>query len=304
VNAEIRFQFIRMSEPDHSVAFLCRLLKVTRQGYYKWLSNQDKPYKYADLLKMIMDILGEDEENENYGAPRMFAALLLKGYEGSYSAVRRVMKQNNLGPGANKRKPKSLTKTDKLAQKGEDLLDRDFSCEMPNCILITDLTEIQCKDGKLYVSTIFDCFDAMPLGLAMADNMRADLPCASLRQAATRFDLRGAIIHDDRGGQYTSDKFRDLVKQLKMRQSMNSAGGSYYDNARCESQWARFKVEKIYKIDSKKYTVEDMKGIIWRYFMGYWTNRRISSANGGIPPQLKRDRYYEHFAKALSAKPL
>jgi len=175
---------------------------------------------------------------------------------------------------------------------------------MPNSITITDLVEVPCADGKLYVSTVFDCFDAMPLGLAMADNMRADLPCASLLQAATRFDLRGAIIHDDRGGQYTSVSFQALVKRLQMHQSMNSAAGRCYDNARCESQWARFKTEKIYAIDSTKHTIDDMKGIIWRYFMSYWTNRRISSANGGIPPQLKRDRYYEHFSQALSAKPL
>jgi transposase InsO family protein len=251
-----------------------------------------------------MDILAEDEENTNYGFYRMYQALRLKGYKGSPSTVKTVMKQNGLGPGANKRKPNSLTKTDKLSQKEDDLLERNFYCEMPNCILITDLTEIPCNDGKLYVSTVFDCFDSMPLGLAMADNMRADLPCMSLRQAATRFDLRGAVIHDDRGGQYTSHEFRKLVESLGMHQSMNSAGGRCYDNARCESAWARFKVEKIYKIDTKKQTIEEMKGVIFRYFMSYWTNRRISSAIGGMPPALKRERYYEHFAGALSAKPL
>jgi transposase InsO family protein len=214
------------------------------------------------------------------------------------------MRHNGLGPGANKRKPNGTTKADRLAHKEDDLLDRDFYCETPNCILITDLTEVPCSDGKLYVSTVFDCFDSMPLGLAMADNMRAELPCMSLQQAATRFDLRGAVIHDDRGGQYTSYEFRELVKSLQMRQSMNSAGGRCYDNARCESNWGRFKVEKIYPIDSKKLTKEEMKGVIFRYFMSYWTNRRISTANGGMPPMLKRKQYYEHFAVALSAKPL
>ena len=300
----MRFQFIKAAEIDHDVAFLCRLLKVTRQGYYKWLLSLERPYKYAELLAAIMDILAEDEENVSYGHYRMYLALRLKGYEGSESTVKTVMKQNKLGPGANKRKPHSLTKSDKLAQKEDDLLDRDFYCEMPNCITITDLTEVPCSDGKLYVSTVFDCFDSMPLGLAMADNMRADLPCMSLRQAAIRFDLRGAIIHDDRGGQYTSNEFQELVKRLGMRQSMNSAGGRCYDNARCESNWGRFKVEKIYPVNSKKLTIEEMKGLIFRYFMSYWTNRRISTANDGMPPALKRERYYEHFADALSAKPI
>jgi transposase InsO family protein len=112
------------------------------------------------------------------------------------------------------------------------------------------------------------------------------------------------VIHSDRGGQYTSGEFRELVKLLRLRQSMNSAAGRCFDNARCESQWARFKVEKIYKIDSKKYTMDEMKTIIFRYFMGYWANRRICSAIGGMPPAEKRRRYYEHFANALSAKPI
>jgi len=304
VKAELRFQFIKAAEIDHDVAFLCRLLKVTRQGYYKWLSSLERPYKYAELLAAIMDILAEDEENVSYGHYRMYLALKLKGYEGSESTVKTVMKQNKLGPGANKRKPHSLTKSDKLAQKEDDLLDRDFYCEMPNCITITDLTEVPCSDGKLYVSTVFDCFDSMPLGLAMADNMRADLPCMSLRQAAVRFDLRGAIVHDDRGGQYTGNEFQALVKSLGMRQSMNSAGGRCYDNARCESNWGRFKVEKIYPVDSRKLNIDEMKEIIFRYFMSYWTNRRISTANDGMPPALKRKLYYERFAIALSAKPM
>jgi transposase InsO family protein len=130
------------------------------------------------------------------------------------------------------------------------------------------------------------------------------LPVASLKQAAVRFDIRGAVIHSDCGSQYTSAAFRDLANTLKLRQSMNSAGGRCHDNARCESQWARFKTEKIYKIDSTKFTMEEMKTMIFRYFMSYWANRRICSAIGGMPPAEKRRRYYEHFAAALKALPI
>jgi transposase InsO family protein len=160
---------------------MCRLLKVSRQGYYKWLLKLNRPYKYAVLLAKIMEILAEDEENSNYSAKRMFDALVLRGYEGSPSTVKTVMKANGLGPGPNKRRPNSLTREDKSARKEDDLLDRDFTSPMPNCLLITDLTEVECSDGKLYVSTVFDCFDAMPLGLAMADHMRSELTCTSLK---------------------------------------------------------------------------------------------------------------------------
>jgi transposase InsO family protein len=115
---------------------------------------------------------------------------------------------------------------------------------------------------------------------------------------------RHAALHSDRGGQYTSGEFRELVKSLQLRQSMNSAAGRCFDNTRCESQWTRFKVEKIYKIDSRKYAMDEMKTLISQYFMGYWSNRRVCSANGGLPPAEKRRRYYEHFAEALAAQPM
>ena len=77
---------------------------------------------------------------------------------------------------------------------------------------------------------------------------------------------------------------------------MNSDGGRCHDNARCESMWARMK-EELFNMrnrDSKEYTIEDLKTLIWRYFMSYWNNRRICSAIGGMPPMEKRRRYYEN----------
>ncbi len=74
---------------------------------------------------------------------------------------------------------------------------------------------------------------------------------------------------------------------------MNSAGGRCHDNARCESMWARFKEELFYgRYDTTTLTVEQLKTLIWRYFISYWNNRRICSANGGLPPMIKRQQYY------------
>ena len=74
---------------------------------------------------------------------------------------------------------------------------------------------------------------------------------------------------------------------------MNSAGGRCHDNARCESMWARMKTELLYdRYDQEQLTVEQLKSLVWRYFMSYWNNRRICSANGGLPPMVKRSRFY------------
>ncbi len=74
---------------------------------------------------------------------------------------------------------------------------------------------------------------------------------------------------------------------------MNRAGGRCHDNARCESMWARMKTELRYdRYDPEQLTVEQLKSLVWRYFMSYWNNRRICSANGGLPPMVKRNRFY------------
>ena len=100
------------------------------------------------------------------------------------------------------------------------------------------------------------------------------------------------ILHSDRGSQYTSEEYRKTLEKYGIRQSMNSAGGRCHDNARCESMWARMKEELLYhRYNPEKITKEELKTLIWRYYMSYWNNRRICSANGGLPPMIKRGRY-------------
>ena len=126
--------------------------------------------------------------------------------------------------------------------------------------------------------------------------MKAQLCKQTLDNAYKAYPgIRGAIIHSDRGTQYTSELYRDAIKKYGINQSMNSAGGRCHDNARCESMWARLKDELFYSRgrESTDYTVEELKVLIWRYFIGYWNNRRICSSNKGLPPMVKRQRYYE-----------
>ena len=148
------------------------------------------------------------------------------------------------------------------------------------------MTEIKASDGKLYVSAIFDCYDLAVLGLAMDTNMKATLCEQTLDNAYKAYPmLRGAVLHSDRGTQYTSELYRKAINK--------------YDNARCESMWARFKEELLYgRYDTTTMTVEQLKTLIWRYFISYWNNRRICSANGGLPPMVKRQQYYASLQEA------
>ena len=92
----------------------------------------------------------------------------------------------------------------------------------------------------------------------------------------------------------TSEKYRVAIADYGTRQSMNSAGGRCHDNARCESLWAWMKKELFYLrgCKSEDHTIEELKTLIWHYFMSCWNNRRICSAIGGMPPAEKRRRYY------------
>ena len=285
-------------ESKGEIAFCCRTLRVSRQGFYQYLANKNRPWKYQPLADAMLEILSEDECNDTYGRIRMYQALTLRQLENveipSERTVYRIMKEIGISHPP-KRKPNGITKADREARKSDDLLKRDFHTEKPLTKCVTDITEIKGRDGKLYVSAIFDCYDSSVIGLAMDTNMKAPLCVQTLKNTVKAYpSIRGAIIHSDRGSQYTSQAYRDAIRQYGIQQSMNSAGGRCHDNARCESMWARMKSELLYdRYDADKMTTDELRTIIWRYFISYWNNRRICSANGGLPPMLKRQQYYD-----------
>ena len=307
VSKKQRLMFIAIKTDDGrikgKISFYCKVLHVSRQAFNKFLKAKDTPWKYQALADAMLDICSEDECNDTYGRIRMYQALQLKQPEGVHipgeRTVYRVMAEIGLNHKP-KRKPNAITKADREASKSDDLIKRDFAAEKPLEKCMTDMTEIKASDGKLYVSAIFDCYDLAVLGLAMDTNMRATLCEQTLENACKAYPmLRGAILHSDRGTQYTSELYRKAINRYGIVQSMNSAGGRCHDNARCESMWARFKEELLYgRYDPTSMTVEQLKTLIWRYFISYWNNRRICSANGGLPPMVKRQQYYASLQEA------
>ena len=271
---------------------------MSRQAFYDYLDNRDKPWKHEHLAELITCVIAEDECNDTYGRTRMREALINKYPNEKIPSERTIYRVMEVigADHPKRRKPHGITKADREARKSDDLLKRDFNSEKPCEKCVTDITEIPAKDGKLYVSAIFDCYDLFVSGLAMADNMRTELCVLTVENACKSFrEMRGAILHSDRGSQYTSEKYRRSIADFGIIQSMNSAGGRCHDNARCESMWARMKEELFYSRGRKpeNFTVDELKTLVWRYFMSYWNNRRICSAIGGIPPAEKRRRYYE-----------
>ena len=237
-----------------------------------------------------MEILQEDECNDTYGRERMHKALLLKypDFEiPSETTVYRVMTAIGITHRPN-RKPNGITKADREARKSDDLLKRDFKADKPFSKCVTDITEVKAKEALIESRLT-------AVGLSMDDNMRAELCDATVENTAAAYpEFCGAVLHSDRGSQYTSASYRAMLSEYRVKQSMNSAGGKCHDNARCESMWAQMKNELFYSRvrRSTDYTTEQLKTMIWRYYMSYWNNRRICSSIGGMPPAEKRRRYY------------
>jgi hypothetical protein len=171
---------------------------VTPQGYRKHLKNKSSPYKYASLLADMRAILEEDIYNKTYGKQRMYEKLQLD-YECKYcyNTVAKVMRDNGLLQKSNA--PKGLTKSDKMAQKSDNLLKQDFSANAPLEKTVTDISEWQASDGKVYSSAIFDCFDNVCLGITVDTNMEKELVIDTVFQTSMRYDLNGALFHSDRG---------------------------------------------------------------------------------------------------------
>lgn len=262
---------------------MCKALGVTESGYYKWQKSRDKSTKRQLLLDEIKKIYDEHPDNENYGVDRIQTALQQKGFKRSRSTVYRAMKEG--GYLHKKRTSHGITKATPDEQKAQNLIKRDFRAAEPLTKLLSDVSEMQCANGKIYISPILDCHNGEIVALEIRDNMKKELCIDTVKQLKYRYgDLKNVILHTDRGCQYTSKEFRALLSEYGMIQSL-SGTGKCYDNARMESFFATLKKEKLYKIPAYRMSKETVKSIIFRYIYAYYNTIRINSFNpGGLPP--------------------
>lgn len=187
-----------------------------------------------------------------------------------------------------KRHPNGITREDATAQKSENLINRDFTANAPNRKWLSDITEVPCNDGKLYVAAVMDCCGGEIVGLAMDDNMRKELCIQAFGNACQSRNTRGMMFHSDRGSQFTSYGFRESLAKYGAIQSM-SGTGRCYDNARMESFFATLKKEKLYRLRTERYSMNYVKTVIFRYVMIYYNRQRVYTTNPeGWPPTIYR----------------
>lgn len=276
---------------------MCDVLNVSETGYYRFKRNLGRPSKDAVLSAVMQDIINEHPYNDNYGVDRMQIALMHRGYTVGKRRISRIMKENGWLH-ERKRRPKGLTRATTEIQEKENLIKQDFTSDQPYQKLLTDISQISCRDGKLYISPIMDCFNGEIISLVMRSNMRKELCIDTFNAAAKRFPLNGAILHSDRGSQYTSEAFRKTLSNAGVLQSLSGVNHCF-DNARMESFFATLKKELLYRIPTYKMKMDEVKAIIFRYVFVYYNRIRIYTSNpDGLPPAAYRRHLEQPLAEA------
>lgn len=238
------YAFIEAEKTTHTVALLCRLLKVARSSFYAWRSGERaRRARQAadDALAHEITVL-HVASRHTYGVPRIHAGLRRLGRRVNRKRVERVMRERGI-TGVTRRRRRGLTRPANRAVPAADLLGRDFTASEPGTRLAGDITFIATDEGWLYLATWLDLATREIVGYSMADHHRASLVVDALAMAAGRGRLRpGCIAHSDRGSEYTSEQLRRELHRLGLRQSMGRTG-SCFDNAAAESFFAVLKEE-------------------------------------------------------------
>lgn len=273
-----RFQFVADHRDAFGVKRLCRVLEVSRSGFYRWLSAAlGRAARAAADAALAADIKKIHAEFDGtYGSPRVTAELRDKGGRVNHKRVARVMRVFGI-VGVRLRKKVRTTVPAPSDEKVPDLIKRDFTADAPNRRYVGDITYLPVGDGEfLYLATVLDLHSRRLAGWSIADHMRTGLVGDALRAAAaTRGDLAGAIFHTDHGAQYTSAEFAALCGELGVRQSMGAVGTSA-DNAAAEAFNATLKRETLQ--GAKRWSsAREARLAVFRWITRYNTRRRHST---------------------------
>jgi putative transposase len=271
-----------------AVTQMCAWLEVSKSGFYDWKSRPESATakRQAKLRLLVRRIF--DDSDSTYGYRRIAWQLARQGTVAGPELVRKIMRE--LGLVACQPRPWRPSTTQQ-GQAGPipDLVNRDFSAEIPGQKMVGDITYIPTWQGWAFLATVIDCATRKVIGWAVDDNYRTPLITSAIQMAARNVDLpEGAIFHSDRGSNYTSAEFAAVLESLGIRQSVGRTG-SCFDNALAESFNAAVKVERVHRTVYP--TIRKAREDIARYIELRYNRTRLHSALGYRTPQEVHDEY-------------
>jgi transposase InsO family protein len=271
-----------------SIAAQCRLLGVTRQGYYAYVDSLASPRlaQEAALCARITTI--HADSRQAYGSPRVRRELRNEGVFVSKRRVERIMRGAGIVAVA-RRRHKSTTVADPTHTVTDNVLARDFTATRPDQRWVTDITYVWTDEGWCYLAAILDLYSRRVVGWALSASLSTELPLAALRVATEqRAPLPGLLHHSDRGCQYTSVDYRHALAERGFRVSM-SRRGNCWDNAVAESFFATLKTELIHR---QRWTSRlELRAALFDYIETFYNRRRLHSALGYRAPAAVEDEH-------------
>jgi putative transposase len=279
------FKLIEAERASFSVPLMCRLLGVSRSGYYDWKDRPPSKRSQHDaaLTERIHQI--HHRSRATYGYPRVHAELRAIGIRSSRKRVARLMRKAGLKGCLRGRRRKRTTRRDGSAMPAPDLLRRNFASVAPDRLWVADITYIKTEEGFLYLSFVLDAYSRRLVGWAMATHLRTELVLDALQMAIwRRKPAPGLIHHSDQGVQYTSLSFGKRLEEAGIVPSMGSVG-SALDNAMAESFVATLKTELLYREEDSSWpTRASARTAIFEYLESFYNRYRLHSALGYKSP--------------------
>ena len=296
----MRFAFISsvVEEQDESgmprrgrypIELMCRILAVSRSGYYAWTNRQESAHAQRDAELTAQIVTIDQDHQGRYGVDRIHAELAKRGHATSQRRVRRLARAAGLRCVHPTPKRATTTTQDPANNRGlVDLVERDFFPDAPNEIWYGDVTYIWTMTGWAYLATVIDGFSRQVIGWAVADHMREQLVLDALRMAiARRRPQQGqTVMHTDRGSVYTGRAFRNLCLDHGILPSVGKTG-ICFDNAAAESFNALYKKELIHL--SVWSGERQVRAATFAYIETYYNRVRIQRQLGYLSPA-----QYEH----------
>lgn len=285
------YRLIEAERTSFSVPLMCRMLRVSRSGYYGWRYREPsrRSRENAALTEKIREI--HRRSRETYGSPRIHAELRSIGTRCSRKRVARLMREAGVR-GCMRNRRRGSTRRTKGAPPAEDLVKRNFATTEADKVWVADITYVATGEGYLYLAFILDVYSRRIVGWAMESHLRAELVVDALQMAVwRRKPAPGLVHHSDQGVQYTALSFSKRLREVGITPSMGRTG-SALDNAMAESFVSTLKAELVSRLGFP--TRQVARTAIFDYLETFYNTHRLHSSLGyRSPADFEEDRIEE-----------
>ena len=285
----MRFAFIQDHEEVWPIAVQCEVLEVSRSGFYAWRGREPSATdrRREALIEKIQEV--HQASRQTYGSPRVHAELLARGERCNRKSVEKYMRITRIRAKSHRKFRVSTTDSNHPRPIAPNLVNREFEPSQRNETWTTDITYIPTAEGWLYRAVVEDLFTRKIVGWAMSPSMESRLVVDALEMAVQReHPGEGLVAHSDRGVQYASDHYQQLLTKHGITCSM-SRKGNCWDNAPMESFFATLKKELVHHETYR--THAEARQSLFEYIEVFYNRVRRHSALGYKSPAL--------FAEAL-----